>query len=107
MLIYLDTQSPLTLAPNVHDKLDQACIRITRVRKQAGVIIRFAKSLPLKPIEHDDDQEVITFWEGGSLNSDDIANNNIFMNWNAIIEHIHISSELSDTPPPSDDEEME
>lgn len=89
MQVYLETKSSFTLAPIILDKLDRSCIRITSNRKYAGVIIRFAKSMPLSEIEHDINQEVITFWIGGAITNNDKRDNNIFMSWDEIIEHLN------------------
>lgn len=89
MQVYLETKSPLTLAPIILDKLSRSCIRIVPKRQLANVIIRFAKSMPLSDIEHDIDQEVITFWIGGAITDDDKRDNNIFMSWDEIIEHLN------------------
>jgi len=88
MQIYLETKSPLTLAPSILDKLGRSCIGIALNRRHANFIIRFAKLMPLSEIDYEDGQKIITFWIGRPIERDVMESNNIFLSWDEIINFI-------------------
>jgi len=78
----------ICLHPRVSSELaDMGLIRVGK-KSRANVIIQFAKTLPLPPVELGPEQRLITFWIGGKLSSEEISENSLFLSWDDILDHL-------------------